>query len=104
MSAPSPAPRSASTGPNGPLVTPTSAPLVNGVGNAPGPAPSAPTASATGGAGGGMSQQNLNQICPFIFNVAVSLMLLLKRITLCRRPVWAVEMLGNFGQRQQREG
>ncbi|OAL25752.1 hypothetical protein AYO22_04741 [Fonsecaea multimorphosa] len=62
MSAPSPAPRSASTGPNGPLVTPTAAPLVNGVASASGSGPPASTASATGASGGGMSQQNLNQI------------------------------------------
>ena len=60
--APSPAPRSASIGPNGPLPTPTTAPLVNGVvgGNAP------QSAAGSGGAGGGggpqMTQQNLNQI------------------------------------------
>ncbi|KIX09007.1 uncharacterized protein Z518_00085 [Rhinocladiella mackenziei CBS 650.93] len=60
--APSPAPRSASTGPNGPLTTQAAAPLVNGVagGSVSGPSGSASTAS--GGSGGGMSQQNLNQI------------------------------------------
>jgi hypothetical protein len=61
--APSPAPRSASTGPNGPLTTPGAAPLVNGVTNGAVAVPTGPTASAaTGSAAGGMSQQNLNQI------------------------------------------
>ncbi|KAK6375742.1 Transcription initiation factor TFIID subunit 5 [Exophiala oligosperma] len=62
QTAPSPGPRSASTGPNGPLATPTSAPLVNGVANAPVSGTSAPVAAPSGGGGGGMSQQNLNQI------------------------------------------
>ena len=65
QSAPSPAPRSASTGPNGPLATPTSTAMVNGVGggSVPGPPPAPAAASGASGApGGGMSQQNLNQI------------------------------------------
>ncbi|KIV86362.1 hypothetical protein PV11_01976 [Exophiala sideris] len=65
QSAPSPAPRSASTGPNGPLATPTSSAMVNGVGggSVSGP-PAAPAATSgtSGGTSGGMSQQNLNQI------------------------------------------
>jgi transcription initiation factor TFIID subunit 5 len=55
--------RSASTAPNGPLTTPTTAPLVNGVASA-GMSQTA-TAATSGGAGnsgGQMSQQNLNQI------------------------------------------
>lgn len=62
QSAPSPAPRSASTGPNGPLATPTSAPLVNGVGGASVAGASVPAPATTGSGGGGMTQQNLNQI------------------------------------------
>lgn len=61
--APSPAPRSASAGPNGPLTTPTSVPLVNGVGSVSASGSSAPVPAAGGSAtSGGMSQQNLNQI------------------------------------------
>ncbi|KAK5462886.1 Transcription initiation factor TFIID subunit 5 [Exophiala xenobiotica] len=62
QSAPSPAPRSASTGPNGPLATPTSAPLVNGVAGASVSGASVPAPATTGSGGGGMTQQNLNQI------------------------------------------
>jgi len=71
--APSPAPpqRSASTGPNGPLTTPTTA-MVNGV---TGGAPMGPGGGVGGGGGGGgapsgsqpMSQQNLNQIVGVLF-------------------------------------
>lgn len=73
--APSPAPRSASVGPNGLLPTPTSAPMVNGItgGNAPGPAApqSGPTTSA--GAQQQMSQQNLNQIVRYSLNPRLEL-------------------------------
>ncbi|KAK7902607.1 Transcription initiation factor TFIID subunit 5 [Exophiala xenobiotica] len=62
QSAPSPAPRSASTGPNGPLATPTSAPLVNGVAGASVSGAPVPAPATTGSGGGGMTQQNLNQI------------------------------------------
>jgi hypothetical protein len=58
----SPAPRSASVGPNGPLPTPTGAPLVNGItgGNV---SQQPPAGTGTSGGGGGqLSQTNLNQI------------------------------------------
>ncbi|ETN44647.1 uncharacterized protein HMPREF1541_10317 [Cyphellophora europaea CBS 101466] len=62
--APSPGPRSASTGPNGPLATPTSAPLVNGVtpNTVSQAATSTTTGTSTGIPAGQMTQQNLNQI------------------------------------------
>jgi len=52
-------PRSASTGPNGTLPTPTSTAVVNGVGPATGAAPVAPSAANSNPP---LSQQNLNQI------------------------------------------
>ena len=58
----SPAPRSASIGPNGPLQTPTTAPLVNGVVNSNAPQQATGSGGAGGGAGPQMTQQNLNQI------------------------------------------
>lgn len=51
-------PRSASTGPNGPLPTPTTNAVVNGVGSATGTA----STTATTGTTPALSQQNLNQI------------------------------------------
>ena len=62
QSAPSPTQRSASTGPNGPLTTPSAAPLVNGVASGAVSGAPAPAPTAGGSAGSGMSQQNLNQI------------------------------------------
>ena len=62
QNAPSPAQRSASTGPNAPLTTPTAAPLVNGVASGPVAGAPAPAPTAGSSAGSGMSQQNLNQI------------------------------------------
>ena len=72
MSAPSPAPRSASIGQNPPLPTPTQ-PHINGVTSgggsiatsgvsAGGVMPGGAGAGGAGGGGGSMSQQNLNQI------------------------------------------
>jgi hypothetical protein len=70
--APSPAPRSASIGPNGPLQPPTPAPIVNGVGGG-----NAPQPAVTGGGGGGggnqMTQQNLNQIVSASLETAFNL-------------------------------
>jgi hypothetical protein len=62
MSAPSPAPRSASTGPNGPLTTPTTGALVNGIAAGSGNVAATQSAPAPGGSVPSMSQQNLNQI------------------------------------------
>lgn len=61
-------PRSASTGPNGPLPTPTTNAVVNGVGSAAGTTSTA----ATTGAAPALSQQNLNQIVSIV-HVKVSL-------------------------------
>ena len=65
MSAPSPAPRSASIGQNPPLPTPTQ-PHINGVTpgtGSMGTSSAGVSGSVSGGnVGGGLSQQNLNQI------------------------------------------
>ena len=59
-------PRSASTGPNGPLPTPTTNAVVNGVGSAAGTTP-----AATTGAAPALSQQNLNQIVSVSCDISV---------------------------------